>query len=487
MTPAVVNSVLITHWIRDFMRVPVRRWIAVRVFAGGVATCCGAVFVLGTVSSRTVSSRTVVAEESARSLGEKLKGAVRTKNYETARALVHQLAETGELDAYRSIVKDSLSGVDYDLEREAGFALASATSGEVHDYVFEQLDENRNFKTRIVLLAVVARWAKEDARALEVLHRSLGDRKKPVVLAALSWVKKLKREESVEPLLDLIEKRLKKVRGRTVQVKDRVYYDSVDALKAITEREFSSVVDWRTYWKAHQEGTALEKKPARKGPSRTAVHRPPSFFDIPVNSDRVLFVIDVSTSMRQTDERAVGEEVAGGELSKGKTRVGGASSGGGARRGEIRVRMRRAQDELIRAVGTLDAGVRFGIVAFSHKMFFWGGDARLVDATLANKKSAESWINGLQATGFTRTDLALGHALGAFDVDTIFLLTDGEPKDRNNQRLAVNPILEYVRIENRFLRSRIHCISFAQIRDTKMRYLVEQLPARNGGRHVYLK
>ena len=433
--------------------------------------------------------------DDAGALTRKLKAAVRSQDYTTAERLVEELAATGEPDAYRSILQYTLAGVDYGLEKTAGFALASSASGEVHDEIYEQLLKHRNFKTRIVLLAVVARWADEDSRALESVHLTLSDRKKPVVLAALSWLKKLKRLESVEPLLDLLETRVKKVRGRMVRVTDRVYYDTIDTLRAITEREFKSVADWRAFWKSHKDGNvqavALSKPkrkgPKRKGSSRTAVYRPPSFFNIPVNSDRVLFIIDVSGSMLKTDLRMVTEAVAGAETKVGKTGVGSGSSGGRGAAPEVRVRLRRAQDELIRVIDTLDASVKFGIMAFSHKMFFWGGEPRLVDATRANQSVAKDWVNRLQATGFTRTDKALGHALGFLEVDTIFLLTDGEPKARNNQRLAVNPILEYVREENRFLRCRIHAVSFEQIRDTKMRYLVEQISAKNEGRHVYLK
>ena len=429
-------------------------------------------------------------EDDVTALGRKLKVAVRSKDYSTAEQLVEKLAATEEPDAYRSILNLTLAGVDYGLEKAAGFALASAASGEIQDEVYEQLLKNRNYKTRIVLLAVVALWADEDSRTLETMHLALLDRKKPVVLAALSWLKRLKRKESVEPLLDLLETRVKKVRGRMVRVTDRVYYDVIDTLRVITDREFQSVADWRAFWSAHKNGSAeavSKPKPKRKGPSRTAVRRSPSFFDISVNSDRVLFVIDVSGSMLKTDLRMVTEAVVGTETPAGNTKVGSGSSGGRGGAPEVRVRMRRAQDELIRVIGTLDAGVRFGIMAFSHKMFFWGGEPRLVDATRANQSVAKDWVNRLQATGFTRTDHALGHALGFFEVDTIFLLTDGAPQDRNNTRLAVNPILEDVRELNRFLRCRIHAISFEQIRDTKMRYLVEQISARNQGMHAYLK
>ena len=138
----------------------------------------------------------------------------------------------------------------------------------------------------------------------------------------------------------------------------------------------------------------------------------------------------------------------------------------------------------------LPSSVRFGVLAFSHEMEFFGGVKAIREATAENRSLAVQWVKGLRAQGATRTDTALEEALTMRDVDTIFVLTDGAPKTAEGEggtRIPVDPILESVKEKNRFLRARIHTISFAQIRDTSMKRFVKLLAEQNDGKSLLLE
>jgi hypothetical protein len=148
-----------------------------------------------------------------------------------------------------------------------------------------------------------------------------------------------------------------------------------------------------------------------------------------------------------------------------------------------RQRIIRVKTELSNAVSSLSPNTRFGILAFSHELEFWGGSKALKTATAENKANAVNWIRALRAEGATRTDLALQEALSMPEVDSIFLLTDGAPQlpGEGITRLAIEPILAQTKRDNRFLKCRIHTISFQQIRDSDMRNFVYLLALQNDG------
>jgi hypothetical protein len=202
----------------------------------------------------------------------------------------------------------------------------------------------------------------------------------------------------------------------------------------------------------------------------------------------VLFVIDVSQSMlvRDPELPPEGDELAvrRGDVS-GRTVVAhDAVAAGVAPPGDLpqsRERLFRVKKELMNVVQGLPDGTRFGILSFSHDLRFWGEDAVLADASPARKADAVGWVGSLEAIGATRTDLALARALSTPEVDTIYLLTDGRPRDESNRNISIEAILSMVKRENRFKRCRIHTISFQQVKSAEMVRFVRELAAQNDG------
>jgi hypothetical protein len=416
-----------------------------------------------------------------------LKKAVADGEIERALELVKELAGTGELPAYKAIIRYALSGADYDLEKQAGAVLAKSKDPAVRALILEDLGASKNYKTRIVLLALAARMAADDAAAMEAVHGALKDPQRQVVFAALSWIRELKREESLAVLVTELEEREKKPL-------DRIYHDVLKSLQKMTGADFTAASDWKNLVSARRQGI---KTAARKESATVVYTRPkPKFFGMDLRSDRVLFIIDTSGSMRRRDP-LLEPEVPEKDPDVGKTVV--VKKGASTKAPpppedpELpinRERMTRVRTELMNAVRLLPETSRFGILAFSHRLEWWGSGRSLQNATGENKASALGWIRALRADGATRTDLALDEGLKLFDVDTIFLLTDGAPQHAEGEaevsRIPIDPILADTKTLNRFLRCRIHTVSFAQIRDDDMRRFVTQIAAENDGECKFL-
>jgi hypothetical protein len=120
----------------------------------------------------------------------------------------------------------------------------------------------------------------------------LKDPHRRVNLTAISLLKRLSKMESVDPLITALEDREKKPH-------DRVYQDILKTLQAITGSSLEFAPDWRNYWEARKKGASA--LPSKKADLVTVTYKRPAFFTVDVDSDRVLFIIDISQSMLKRD------------------------------------------------------------------------------------------------------------------------------------------------------------------------------------------
>lgn len=124
------------------------------------------------------------------------------------------------------------------------------------------------------------------------------------------------------------------------------------------------------------------------------------FFGIRIESKSVIFILDISGSMlEQLRSRYVGK--------KGEPRID------------------RAKSELIKAIESLEEGALFNVVAFNGGVLPW--KEGLSAATGSTRAECGEWINKLGALGGTNLFDSLELAFQDEDVDTIMILSDGEP------------------------------------------------------------
>ncbi|MCA9321454.1 MAG: HEAT repeat domain-containing protein [Planctomycetes bacterium] len=223
---------------------------------------------------------------------------------------------------------------------------------------------------------------------------------------------------------------------------------------------------WEGWWRATRRHIETSGgTPMRFVPGATSRYAA-QWYGIPVESDRILFILDVSMSMRF-----------GGNQDEPS-------------------RMERAKEELIRTLESLDAETRFGILAFSTGVGHF--DRRgLVRADATTRARAARWVKSLTPAGGTDTYGALCAALRLSDeVDTLYFLSDGVP----SRGLIKDPdhILDRLHAFNAVRRVRIHTVALlnwapgmtddaeSENAAVAARFM-EELAAQNDGRFVRIE
>ncbi len=472
------------------------RWALSPRSADGARTCLAVFFLLAAIFPSALGAEE--PEGGWKSAESALRKAILSKNFEVAQRLVGELADTDDVRGYRLILKYAVGGHSYDLDRLAGRKLVAVESANVRKEVCSAVSRGRNAKMKIVLLAVLKRW-RDDPLAMKTLHAELRNPRKEVVFATIRLIRDLDSPElSMEALIDELGRRERRPR-------DRIYFDLQRTLEDLSGYKFPIAADWRNYWKGRKGG----KKPVPKntGESRTVLFKRPTFFSVTVDSDRVLFIIDVSDSMKipdtviQKPRRPVEEPGRKGRTVVVKPDGASGSEKAPVPKSKLVPRITRVKHELLKTLAGLPTHVRFGIMNFNHQIGFFGSAPpplperdkpiqhaaapALLQASKANKQKAYDWVRALRPSGATRTDLAVTRIFGIPEIDTIYLLTDGEPRDEKNQKIAPEIVLTIARIQNRFRKARIHTIGFSQAGHT-MQKLCRDLAGQNDGKCVLL-
>jgi hypothetical protein len=174
----------------------------------------------------------------------------------------------------------------------------------------------------------------------------------------------------------------------------------------------------------------------------------PALYTIPIVEKRVIFVVDMSSSMHKA------------------------------------ARSEHFQ-ELKRALFSLPSDVQFNILCFDQRRFFFAKAKSLVAATTDAKAEAERWVNDLPAGEKTDVNNAVMTGLAmlneALDDDAgakaeLFLLTDGHETAATTARSAVERQFEKLPGG----RCRVHVIALGRAGTPALKTLAD----RSGGRYV---
>lgn len=182
-----------------------------------------------------------------------------------------------------------------------------------------------------------------------------------------------------------------------------------DALWQLSGKPFrTNAKAWQGWWKeegevfepiALEELERLRLEEERRRLAQTS--RANSFFGIRVISHRVIFILDVSGSMEERLRTSyMGEE------------------------GETRLAF--AKREMIAAIQRLEKGTFFNLVTFSNDTDSWTPSGMSL-STDENIDSAVAYTQKMKPGGGTNLFGALRKAFEDPEVDTIFVLSDGEP------------------------------------------------------------
>ncbi len=300
--------------------------------------------------------------------------------------------------------------------------------------------------------------------AIEVLGQARDRRQIEVLLAASAhedWSTRFCAVDALQALRDkaVVGKLVERLAVETGRMKRRI----AEALFQLTAQPFDEdVARWQSWWKEaaatfavageKDVDKALAERERKRLSQRTVV--PAKFFGLQIESRRVIFILDISGSMLESMYgRMVGKRPAS--------------------------RIDIAKQEVVNAVKGLEEGTLFNIYSFSSSVEAWKRDGSAVcnDAT---RKEALEWIDRLGASGATNLYDSVKLAFADKDVDTIFIMSDGEPT--NGEVIDPHRIREDVAFWNKHRKVKIHSIAIGGNLE-----VLEWLAKDAGGNYVQMR
>lgn len=252
----------------------------------------------------------------------------------------------------------------------------------------------------------------------------------------------------------------------------RVRTDIAEALRSLTGRNFrSNAEQWRKWWEDSKDGFEVPKELPKSSEEEALEKVGMTFFGVRTESQKVLFVLDVSGSMA--------------EPMRSYTNDAGDS-------GETRISV--AKRELLAALGGIEEGGTFNILLYSNDVWSWSDEAVVMSED--TRLEATEFINGLEVQGGTNLYGAIKGGLDACrggarrkDIgnpkwitpiyDTVFILSDGAPStgistDRED-------ILDMAAEENSDMSVTVNTIGLSAAQDA---ILMRRLAEQTGGTYV---
>ena len=202
-------------------------------------------------------------------------------------------------------------------------------------------------------------------------------------------------------------------------------------------------------------------------------------YGIPVQGERIVFVLDISGSMEnKTEDTAIGkashalanaaEDQLNTYIPPWLTRIG---------REEFdrqTTKLAGAKRQLIPTINNLPTIATFNVVVFGTDVRLW--QRNLVGATQTQKESAIAFLQQLSASGSTDALSALEQTFELREVDQIFFISDGNPTDAQP-----DSILQKVQRLNRDRQVHIHTVGLGK--DQNVDFL-QRLASENQGIYV---
>ncbi|HEV3029628.1 MAG TPA: HEAT repeat domain-containing protein [Planctomycetota bacterium] len=267
--------------------------------------------------------------------------------------------------------------------------------------------------------------------AFPIFERALKAKDWPVRVTAVRGLAKSRRRESIEILVERIEKE-----------EGRMLAEIVDALRGLTGKPFGYAPgQWKEWWLGVREDFALPEKALAVITSQAGMT---TYHGVPVLSNRMVFLVDISGSM--------------GEVTGSESRI------------------EQSKKELLRVLGQLGKDAQVNMIFFDDRLEPW---RKVLVPIRQNLREAQALIARISPRGSTNIFDALDAAFAHKDADTIYLLSDGDPT--NGRIIDPDDILHEVRKMNRLRQIVIHTISFGSSKF--MKALAEQ----NGGRYVEIQ
>lgn len=237
--------------------------------------------------------------------------------------------------------------------------------------------------------------------------------------------------------------------GRYGREEGRLAAELDQALFLHTGTRLWKRADWDSWWDKNKVGFALPHADSVKGGGTTSGGKTVAYHDIPVVSSRIAFVVDHSGSMNAqigTDKKYT--------------------------------RLDAAKEQLQRVIEALPKETSINLIPYDSTVQPLWDDLRKLDDDNREKvlKSAKKLALGTGTNIFDAIEKAFTDPM----VDTIYLLTDGQPTQ--GRFLNTDDIIEEVQRMNRTRQVVLHCIGLGIDSD-----LLKRLAQISGGSYKYVR
>ncbi|MBI4563422.1 MAG: hypothetical protein HY716_01845 [Planctomycetes bacterium] len=302
-------------------------------------------------------------------------------------------------------------------------ALGSIAGDDSEAALLAQLGKEKEGIVKVAILDALAGRERKSDQAIEAAARLLKDASWQVVLSAAKLLELVEAKSMVPKLIDALD-------GTHGRVQEEL--NDVLALMTGVDKHGDHAT-WKAWWEENGEAYLAGTWKAKPGERSRRKQESTTFYGLPFNSDKVIFAIDLSLSM---------EVPAAWKPGKDEPKVKGVEL-----QGDRRIDV--AKYELKKALALLPDGTKFNIVFFNH--FVWSFRPRMEMLDRRMRLLAFRYIDDMGLLLGTDVYEALklsfkfggvGGYTGSFqnaDVDTLFILTDGEPWLRRDVRGVTDP------------------------------------------------
>ena len=328
-------------------------------------------------------------------LVKKFRKDIKSRESDVAVATIANLAHRKDRESVPNMEKLLGKTKDDDVRRALLEGLSSIYDGEnswvdrLVTYTEHEHSDLRN--AALIEIARLGRSNMQDLFLARLTHEDWSTR-----LAALSALEQLRNVDSIGPIVEQMQSETGRMAHEFGDSLFRLTGQSLGNRPSLWSRWFGDNKDKIELIEQASLEALIEENEERRLKQTTRAE----FFGIRIESHRVIFIIDVSGSMAEPLRARYLDET-----------------------GEIR--MERAKKELAKVIKALDANALFNVLTFSSGVETWSDSVEA--SSESTREDAHEYVSRLGPGGGTNLFGALLEAFQDEDVDTIFLLSDGEP------------------------------------------------------------
>ncbi|NCF99485.1 MAG: hypothetical protein GWP39_08255 [Planctomycetia bacterium] len=405
--------------------------------------------------------------------------AVSAKNIEEIEIAVAKLAMNGTAIDMEAVINEALLSDQPEVEKAALRGLKRLSPGVGLSWLCTQAKEHSRKQVRDLLMTYLA--TRKESESFKAVLQGLYDPEDSVVLSAISALLKKDHNGCIPHIIRAL--RFQEDKDKDLSL---VAEKLRETMRELTGADLFAASEWDSLWKGNRK--KLEKK-EKLDPSKIVMKgsgvkvTPIRFFGHELVSQKIVFILDTSISMKAKDPKVELEGV-------GEKNNPGKGTGVNHKRDQddknsddlpdSRMRLRRVQKELKRMIRELPKSFQFCLISFDADVEQMS--QQLIKAHPNQKRRAMKFIDGFDPEGFTSTDLALDAAFSINGVRTIVLLSDGMPYRAANP-IDGSALLDNIDARNRFEHIPIHTIGFRATSGSASTFLAE-LSRRSGGKYT---